>query len=118
MSGDLKIQIASQRAALLWVLRRDHRGRANGIAAVALARKIGRDERTLRTLASELRAAGVAVVVLPQIGYFVAEVASEIDEYCAILRSRALHCLVVESRLRDIPLPARLDPRDPLHLPT
>jgi len=96
---------ATQRAALLHVLARDHTGRERGIRAVDLARKVGIDERTLRTLVTTLRDDGTAVVATPETGYYVAEAPDEIEECCQFLRSRALKSLLLESRLRNVPLP-------------
>lgn len=106
---------ATQRAALLQVLARDHTGRDRGVRAVDLARKVGIDERTLRSLVTVMRDEGQAIVATPESGYYVAETAEEVEECCRFLRSRALKSLLLESRLRNIPLPDLLGQ---LHLNT
>lgn len=92
-------------AELLNVLSR-HRGAANGISVERLRRSTGQGERRLRMLISELRREGVAICGKPVTGYFIAETASELDEFCIkYLEARAMHSLTLSSRLRKIPLP-------------
>lgn len=92
-----------------------HIGCAHGIDAVALARCCGITVRNLRHCISELRRDGSAVCGRPETGYFLAATAAELDESCQFLRSRALHSLALEARLRKIPL---ADLIGQLHLPT
>ena len=92
-----------------------HVGRAQGVAAHPLAEIIGITERRLRACISLLREEGVAVCGHPRSGYFIAATADELDESCRFLRSRALHSLVLEARLRKIPF---ADLVGQLHLPT
>jgi biotin operon repressor len=82
-----------------------HRGRDNGITACQLAGELGMAERTLRHFISDLRDEGIAVCGHPTTGYYIADTADELERTCAFLRSRAMHSLVLESRLRKIPLP-------------
>ncbi len=82
-----------------------HIGAANGITAEALSHVIDAPERRLRQLVSELREEGVAICARPETGYFIAATPEELEECCAFLRSRAMHSLMLESRLRKIPLP-------------
>lgn len=107
---------------------RNHLNR-NDVAA-ALARHIGRDksvtmtnlvfevtgrradlvaERRCRTIITELRTEGIAVCGHPSCGYWMAASADELDECCQFLRSRAMHSLTLESRLRRIALPDLLN---------
>lgn len=92
-------------AALLNILSRQ-RGRANGIHVADLRRQTGLPERTLRRFISSLRQEGAAICGKPATGYFIAETADELDEFCIkYLEARALHSLQLSSRLRKIPLP-------------
>lgn len=95
-------------AALIALLTRDHAGKAAGIAAEALARKLSIDERLLRSLVSQAREHGVPIGATPRDGYFVAKTADELRECCEFLRSRAMHSLRIEARLRRISLPELL----------
>ena len=110
------------KTAVLHVLSQ-HIGRARGIKAAALVREIRQpigianlfNERRLRICISELREDGIAVCGLPRRGYFIAENDEELEETCRFLRSRAMHSLALESKLRKIPLPELLGQ---LRLPT
>lgn len=82
-----------------------HKGRANGIKAALLAVKTGMSERTLRSAISALRKAGTAVVGKPDTGYYLAQNPEELDECCGFLRSRAMHSLVIEARLKNLSMP-------------
>lgn len=99
---------------LLAVLSR-HVGRAAGIGAQALAGQLDMPERQLRDRISELREHGVAVCGHPTSGYYIAATAEDLERTCAFLRARAMHSLVLEARLRNIPLPDLLGQ---LHLRT
>jgi biotin operon repressor len=92
-------------AELLNVLSR-YRGAANGIHVEKLARNTGHSARKLRKLISDLRKEGAAICGKPDTGYFMAETAQELDEFCIkFLEARAMHSLTLSSRLRKIPLP-------------
>ncbi len=95
-------------SALVAVLSRDHRGKGHGISAHALATKVGIAERGLRTLVSKAREQGIGIVATPEDGYYIATAPDEIEQCCAFLRSRAMHSLHIEARLRRIPLPELL----------
>lgn len=95
-------------ALLLQTLASAHKGRLNGIKAELLAQKIGMHARMLRTLISNLREQGVAVVGTPETGYYIAQTPDELNECCEFLRNRALHSLKMEARLRNLPLPTLL----------
>jgi len=99
---------------LLNVLTR-HIGKGNGIGVKALATQLDTTERHVRTLTSELREDGHAVCGTPQDGYYIAATAEELQNTCEFLRSRAMHSLTLESKLRRIPL---TDLLGQLHLPT
>lgn len=93
---------------LIHVLTTKHKGRKRGVKASILAVQTGLGERTLRKLISDAREQGVAVVGTPETGYYVAETAEELEECCHFLRSRAVHSLMLEARLRKISLPSLL----------
>ena len=99
---------------LLVVMAR-HVGQANGITAVALAHMLDVPERRVRALVTEAREDGVAIAATPESGYFIAQTPEELEMCCAFLRSRAIHSLTLEARLRKISL---LDLLGQLRLPT
>jgi biotin operon repressor len=82
-----------------------HIGEDRGITAAAIAVALQCNERLVRHLVTELREDGVAVCGYPGSGYFIAANAQELEDTCAFLRSRAMHSLVLESKLRHVPLP-------------
>lgn len=82
------------------VLSRDHSGRRRGVKAEVLATKLGISTRMLRRLISDARNDGVAIAGTPETGYFVAQNGRELEECCQFLRSRAMHSLQIEARLR------------------
>ena len=96
------------RAVMLHLMSRDHSGRDRGVTARVLAARIGITERLLRTLISEARTEGTAIVGTPETGYYIAQTADELDECCRFLRSRAMHSLTIEARLRKVALPELL----------
>jgi biotin operon repressor len=99
---------------LLFVLSH-HIGKGNGIGVKQLAERFGVPERQVRKLISALRDRGQAICGTPQHGYYIASDAEELQETCEFLRSRAMHSLGLESKLRKIPL---ADLIGQLHLPT
>lgn len=92
-----------------------HVGAANGATCAAIAGNLHTDERRVRALISELREEGVAVCGHPSTGYYIARTPEELERSCQFLRSRAMHSLHLEARLRRIPLPELLGQ---LHLET
>ena len=104
----------SHKALVLTVLSR-HIGKGNGISIKQFAEQTDLLPRTIRTYISELREDGHAVCGTPQDGYYIAATADELESTCEFLRSRAMHSLALESRLRKIPL---TDLIGQLHLPT
>jgi biotin operon repressor len=93
---------------LIALLARSHQGAAHGASAEALARALDTPERRVRMLVTEAREEGVAIAATPEHGYFIAVLPDEIDLCCKFLRARALKSLLLESRLRNIPLPELL----------
>lgn len=93
----------------------DRPGKRNGIGVRDLAYHLRTTERHVRSLVTALREDGVAVCGHPSTGYYIAETPEELEECCQFLRSRALHSLGLEARLRKIPLPDLLGQ---LHLRT
>ncbi len=89
---------------VLVVLQR-HLGAGNGITAAGIARELDTNERQVRHCITELREDGVAVCGHPRDGYFIASTAEELEQTCQFLRSRAMHSLTLESKLRNVPLP-------------
>lgn len=92
----------------LQVLLERHIGRAAGVTAARIAGELGlplaSGPRLVRELVTELRSDGIAVCGHPATGYFIAATAAELEETCQFLRSRAMHSLVLESKLRGLPL--------------
>ena len=93
---------------LLAALYRDHLGAANGIGVKALAAKCCMPQRRVRACVTALRLHGIAVCVHPKAGYYIAANAEELEGTCRFLRQRALGTLLIESRLRRLPLPELL----------
>lgn len=92
-----------------------HIGSGNGINMRQLQLQIDISPRMIRKHISELREDGHAICGTPAEGYFIAETAAELQHTCEFLRSRAMHSLSLESKLRKIPLS---DLIGQLHLPT
>lgn len=92
------------RDRVLEVLQR-HQGTHNGIRGADIAQIADVPERRVRTLVSELREDGFAICAHPESGYFIAETGAELEGCCQFLRSRAMHSLTLEARLRKITLP-------------
>ncbi len=108
MSGDVT------KHQLLWLLN-VHIGRGRGIGAAAIAELLHCPARTVRDLVTALRMDGVAVCGHPSTGYFIAETAEDLEQTCRFLRDRAMTSLVLEAKLRKMPLPDLLGQ---LRLPT
>ena len=102
-------------ALVLQRLATQHSGRAKGVRATVLASALNITERGLRDHISQAREDGVAVAGTPETGYFIATTAGELEEACRFLRSRAMHSLHLEARMRQVPLPELLGQ---LHLST
>lgn len=92
-----------------------HLGSDQGITAEQLAAQCETTKRAVRSAVTELRLEGVGICGHPKTGYYIAANDEEIEATCAFLRSRALHSLTLESRLRKCTLPDLLGQ---LHLKT
>ena len=92
-----------------------HIGKGNGISMRELEQQLDMLPRMIRSRISELREDGHAVCGTPKDGYYIAATADELQHTCEFLRSRAMHSLHLESRLRKIPL---ADLLGQLHVPT
>ena len=92
-----------------------HIGAAKGIGAQALADLAGCNKRQVRHLVTDLRMGGTAVCGHPRTGYFIAETPEELEQTLRYLRDRAMTSLVLEAKLRNMPLPDLLGQ---LRLPT
>lgn len=104
----------NHKSLVLTVLSR-HIGKGNGIGVKQLALQTDLLPRAIRTHISDLREEGHAICGTPKDGYYIAATADELESTCEFLRSRAMHSLTLESRLRKIPL---TDLLGQLHLPT
>lgn len=104
----------NRRSFVLTILSR-HIGSGNGIGMSELEQQLDMLPRQIRLCISDLRDDGHAICGTPAEGYYIAETAAELQHTCAFLRSRAMHSLVLESKLRKIPL---ADLIGQLHLPT
>ena len=96
------------RADLLALMSTYYTGATNGASASLLALSLQCDERAIRKLVTDLRAEGIAVCGHPKTGYFIAATPAELETTCQFLRSRAMHSLLLESKLRHVPLPELL----------
>ncbi len=85
-----------------------HVGANNGVTAEQLGKALGINKRTVRTHVTELRLEGIAVCGHPTTGYYIAATDADIEATCSFLRSRAMHSLTLESRLRRVTLPELL----------
>jgi biotin operon repressor len=112
--NQLNFGLDDPKTAVLVVLQA-HQGRGRGIKAKDLARTAGVTEREVRHQVSALREDGVAVCGHPTEGYYIAASAEELEATCEYLRTRAMHSLRIEARLRRISLPDLLGQ---LHLKT
>ncbi|HSH71573.1 MAG TPA: hypothetical protein VK974_00825 [Methylophilaceae bacterium] len=82
----------------------NHIGKANGIRGEDLAEKLDIHPRILRNLTGLAIEKGISVCGQPNTGYYIAMNAKEVEETCQFHRSRAMHELVKESRLRKVSL--------------
>lgn len=81
-----------------------HQGHHNGITAEQLALRLDCTARFVRVLVSELRTDGIALCGQPSTGYYIAATPEELESTCKFLRSRAMHSLALESKLRNVAL--------------
>ena len=101
---DSQYKIASRASHQLLAVLQSHIGSGRGITAHALAATLCMQERQVRHQITDLREDGIAVCGTPQHGYYIAETAEELQATCDFLRGRALHSLMLESRLRKVSL--------------
>jgi len=92
------------KAELLLLMSRYYTGAMNGVTAQTLAASLACEQRHIRKLVTELREEGTAVCGTPRDGYFIAATPEELEHTLNFLRARAMHSLVLESRLRKLPL--------------
>ena len=85
-----------------------HQGAARGISAAELATRLGLTRRILRKRISEARCQGFLVCGHPKCGYFMATTADELRMATAFLEHRALHSLLLLSRMRGVGMPELL----------
>lgn len=85
-----------------------HQGRALGISGDDLAAKLGTTRRRLRKRISEARCQGYLICGHPKTGYFMATTAEELSMATAFLEHRALHSLMLLSRMRGVGMPELL----------
>lgn len=84
---------------LVAVLQR-HIGAGAGMSVEQLAFALFVTPREVRKLVSRAREEGIAICAHPKTGYYIASTAEDLERTCAFLRSRAMHSLVLEARLR------------------
>lgn len=85
-------------------IMQNHIGKANAISGEDLARLIGVDPRKLRYMTVSVIEEGIALCSHPANGYWIAENAAELEACCQFHRSRALHELSKEAKLRKMPM--------------
>ena len=96
-----------------------HIGRSKAIGMAALYEEVFQkewqdkinDTRKLRDLITELRREGVPICSVTTTaggGYYLASAGSELEAYCAKLRTQALRKLALEAKLRRMTLPELL----------
>lgn len=88
-------------SALLQALA-PHQGASRGISAAELAQRLGVTRRRLRKHISDARCQGFLVCGHPRTGYFMAATADELRMATAFLEHRALHSLLLLSRMRNV----------------
>lgn len=97
---------------ILLVVMRNHIGKANGIKAADLVKKINTHamspictERGLRGVVEGMREEGHHICAHPRDGYFIAENEVELEETIVFLLSRAMRTMKQVSAMRRISLP-------------
>lgn len=88
----------------LLTLLSGHIGANNGMTAAQISSQLNITMRRVRHLVCELREEGTAVCGTPHTGYYIAATPEELEETCQFLRGRAMHSLMLESRLRKVAL--------------
>lgn len=116
-SAECRHNAARVTVADLMQALQDHHGKARGIVARHLCARLNIPERAVRDLITSARLEGHPICGTPAHGYYIAVEAAELEQTCQFLRSRAMHSLVLESRLRKVPLAVLLG-QLPLALPS
>jgi biotin operon repressor len=93
----------------------NHIGKDLAVSGEYLAKVLNTNMRNVRHMTDEAIKQGIAVCSHPAHGYWIALNAEELEYTCQFHRSRALHELQKEARLRRMPLPDLLGQ---LHLKT
>lgn len=96
-------------------IMQNHIGKANAISGEDLARCLGTSPREMRKMTDTVIAEGIALCSHPANGYWIAANPIELEATCQFHRSRALHELAKEAKLRKLTLPDLLGQ---LHLRT
>lgn len=82
----------------------NHIGKACAISGEDLARLLGISTREMRKMTDEVIDSGIALCSHPANGYWIAENAAELEATCQFHRTRALHELAKEAKLRKMPM--------------
>lgn len=82
----------------------NHIGKANAIGGEDLARFLGVSSREMRKMTDAVIDDGIALCSHPSNGYWIAETAQELEATCQFHRTRALHELAKEAKLRKLPM--------------
>jgi biotin operon repressor len=96
-------------------IMQNHIGKANAISGEDLAKALGTSPREMRKMTDSLIDEGISLCSHPAHGYWIAANAAEVEATCQFHRSRALHELDKEAKLRKLTLPDLLGQ---LHLRT
>lgn len=86
----------------------DCQGQSRGLCADALAARCGWSLRKLRKHISAARLRGYHICGHPKVGYWMAVTAEELQMATRFLERRALHSLLMLSRMRGVAMPALL----------
>ncbi len=81
-----------------------HIGRENAISGKRLSEALQVNDREMRKLTDHAIEEGIALCSHPAYGYWVAKTPDELEETCRFHRSRALHELQKEARLKKLTL--------------
>lgn len=98
----------ARRVAELVEAMAPHQGRDKGIASQDLADALGMNRRRMRKVISDARCEGVLICGHPKVGYWMPATAEELRMATAFLETRALHSLMLLSRMRGLGMPELL----------
>lgn len=85
-------------------IMQNHIGKANAISGDDLARQLGTSTRQLRKMTDTAIDEGLALCSHPANGYWIALDAKELAQTCDFHRTRAMHELAKEAKLRRMPM--------------